>query len=147
MLKQKNISELFDEYVVDNNITEFPISKLTNCFNRLSTLTSYSMEYYKHRQAFYIIEKISKILHTHINEVKPNIGVTYRRIFTNHSDFIKWYISLDLPFRKYIIEFLKLGDDDFVKGFMLENEISQRFNTISWSNAVLIATFYLNERC
>ena len=145
MKRTKEITDLFEKYELDNEIKNFPISTLTSCFNKLAKYTSYDMGFYDHRQAFHLIDEISKVLRVHLKEAKPNVGVRYRTIFNQHSDFVKWFTSLQIPFQKYVYAYLDLGDIDFLKGFMTDEEIKERFNDISWNNASLIVTYNLSN--
>lgn len=137
------IEQIFEKFVIDNEVTDFPITTLTNTFHKLEKITSYEMGYYEHRQAYHIIKDISKFLSVHLNSSKRTIGQTYKRILFEETDFVDWFKSLSLPHRKYVCAFLDCGDWDFLNGFMSQEEVRKRFNHISWSRAALISTLFL----
>lgn len=140
----KEIYDIFEKLVMDNEVTDFPLTTLTSAFHKLEKVTSYEMGYYDHRQAYHVIKDISNFLKIHLKESKSSIGQTYKRILLEEINFVNWYKSLPVPYKKYICVFLDFGDSDFLKGFLTEEEISEHFNNISWSRAALISTLYLD---
>lgn len=140
----EEINKLFEKFIIDNEVADFPLATLTNTFHKLEKYTSYEMGYYEHRQAYHIINDISKFLSVHLNDSKKTVGLSFRRILFDEYEFAEWYKALPLPYKKYVCSFLDFGDLDFLKGFMTQDEINKHFNQISWSRASLIATYFLH---